>query len=621
MQSELKVVFQPSGRTVHVMPSTTVFEAGARAGLLLRAPCGGKGTCKKCRVQITRGAGEPSGACRASFSADELAKGWRLACQTSVDENLIVVVPEDSLFEAASKILTTDTGEAVQGTPAVRKQFLTLPPPVDTDPVADLARIDRETGALKAPLSVLRRLPDLLRESKFACTVTVAGSHLLDVEPGDTTAARPLGVAFDIGTTTLVGTLLCLQSQRELAVAATINPQVSFGDDVISRITLAREGDGHVEELRHLVTEACNGLIAELIEEAGATIQQVLAIAVAGNTTMQHLFCGLSPAALGEVPFSPVYSRALEIPASELGLQGHPLAQTYIFPNIGGFVGGDTVSGMLAHRLAEIESPTLFVDIGTNGEIVLAGNGQILASSAAAGPAFEGARITCGMRATDGAIEKIVIDDAVHCNVIGNAKASGLCGTALIDGIADLLRLGAIDETGRILGPNEAPDAISAEVRDRLVAVNGDFAFELVSAEQSKTGEAIRLYQRDVRELQLASGAIRAGISIMLRKAGLSPDDLDSVLLAGGFGNYIRRENAQRIGLLPDLPVERIRFVGNAASTGAKAVLFARELREKAEHIARVTEHVDLSMDPDFQMEFGMAMMFPGETSMLMQMM
>jgi uncharacterized 2Fe-2S/4Fe-4S cluster protein (DUF4445 family) len=275
---------------------------------------------------------------------------------------------------------------------------------------------------------------------------------------------------------------------------------------------------------------------------------------------------------------------------------------------------------MLAHRLADVESPTLFVDIGTNGEIVLAGNGQILASSAAAGPAFEGARITCGMRATDGAIEKIVIDDGVHCSVIGNAKASGICGTALIDGIADLLRLGIIDETGRILGPDEVPDGISDGVRGRLVPVGGDYAFELVSASDSKTGDPIRLYQRDVRELQLASGAIRAGISIMLRKAGLSPDDLDCVLLAGGFGNYIRRENAQRIGLLPDLPVDRIRFVGNAASTGAKAVLFARELHAKAEEIARVTEHVDLSMDPEFQMEFGMAMMFPGEAGLPMGM-
>jgi uncharacterized 2Fe-2S/4Fe-4S cluster protein (DUF4445 family) len=569
-------------------------------------------------VQITRGAGDPSGACQASFSDTELEAGWRLACQTPVQRDLTVVIPEASLFEAASKILTTDTGAPVHGTPAVRKLFLQLPHPKDTDPVADLARIARETGHVKAPLAVLRSLPDVLREADFSCTVTLAGDHLIDLEPGDTTTCPALGVAFDVGTTTLVATLLELESGRELGVAATINPQVSFGDDVISRITLAREGDGYVEELRHTVIEACNQLVAELLAETDREVQQVQALSVAGNTTMQHLFCGLSPAALGEVPFPPAYSRALEIPAQELGLHAHSQAQVYIFPNIGGFVGGDTVSGILAHQLIERQKPTLFVDIGTNGEIVLANDGHLLASSAAAGPAFEGARITCGMRATDGAIEKIVIDSEVRCSVIGNAKPSGICGTALIDAIADLLRLGAIDETGRILDSDEAPQTLSTEIRSRLVPVNGDTAFDLVSAGESKTAEAIRLYQRDVRELQLASGAIRAGIAIMLRKAGLTPEDLDCVLLAGGFGNYIRRENAQRIGLLPDLPVDRIRFVGNAASTGAKAVLRGRELRQEAEEIARTAEHVDLSMDPEFQMEFGMAMMFPGEMSALM---
>ena len=617
MQSELKVVFQPSGRTVHVMPGTTVFEAGARAGLLLRAPCGGKGTCRKCRVQISHGVGEPSGACRASFTDEELGQGWRLACQTPVADSLIVVVPEGSLSETASKILTDASGCRVDGTPAVTKQFLELPPPTQEDPVSDLERITGMTGEIRAPLPLLRTIGATLRCANFACTATLAGDVLLALDAGDTTAESPLAVAFDIGTTTLVGTLLCLTSGTELAVAATINPQVSFGDDVISRITLAREGDGLVQELRLSVIEACNALITELLEEVDAPAHRILALAAAGNTTMQHLFCGISPAALGEVPFPPVNSRALGLPAMELDLYAHPLAEAYVFPNIGGFVGGDTVSGMLAHQLRATTKPTLFVDIGTNGEIVLANGGQLLASSAAAGPAFEGARITCGMRATDGAIEKIVVDDQIRCSVIGSGKASGFCGTALIDAVADLLRLGIIDETGRILGPDEAPDGISDAIRAGLVAVAGDYAFELVSAAESKTGEAIRLYQRDVRELQLASGAIRAGIAIMLRKAGLTPEDLDRVLLAGGFGNYIRRENAQRIGLLPDLPVERIHFVGNAASTGAKAVLLARELRNEAEEIARATEHLDLSMDPEFQMEFGMAMMFPGPDGLM----
>lgn len=611
MSSEHKVVFQPSGRTVLAARGTTVFEVAARAGLLLRAPCGGKGTCRKCRVKITHGAEAPSPACAASFQPEELAQGWRLACQTPVTKNLVVLVPEGSLSETDSKILIGEEEKLAPGTPAVRKHFVRLPQPSETDPVADLARLDREIGPIDAPLDLLRQLPRFLRGNGFACTATTAGGRLLALEPGDTTAASPLGVAFDIGTTTMVATLLDLASGRELAVAACINPQVSFGDDVISRITLAREGEKFVAELRESVVDACNSLIAELHGKAAVPGDRILALAVAGNTTMQHLFCGISPAALGELPFSPAFARALDLPAAELGLVAAPRAHAYIFPNIGGFVGGDTVAGMLAHRLDQTREATLFVDIGTNGEIVLAHQGRIQASSAAAGPAFEGARIACGMRATNGAIEKITIDSTVHYHVIGDTKPAGICGTALIDAVAELLRRGIIDETGRILPPNEAPAELAAAVRERIVPVNGDYAFELVPAEDSKTGEAIRLHQRDVRELQLASGAIRAGISIMLRKAGLAPEKLDRVLLAGGFGNYIRRENAQRIGLLPDLPLERIRFVGNAASTGAKTVLLARELRQTAEDIARATEHVDLSLDLDFQMEFGMAMMFP----------
>lgn len=613
MSSEYKVVFQPSGRTVPVPRGTTVFEAAARAGLLLRAPCGGKGTCRKCRVKITRGADAPSPACKAAFQPEELAQGWRLACQTPVNRSLTVLVPDGSLSETDSKILIGEGREMVRGTPAVHKRFLRLPQPSETDPVADLARLDREIGPLDAPLEPLRQLPRLLRENDFACTATTAGNRLLALEAGDTTAEPPLGVAFDIGTTTMVATLLDLASGRELAVAACINPQVSFGDDVISRISLAREGETFVEELRESVADACNGLLAEVRGKAAVPGERILALAAAGNTTMQHLLCGLSPAALGELPFAPVFARALELPADELGLEAAPQASTYVFPNIGGFVGGDTVAGMLAHRLDQASEATLFVDIGTNGEIVLAHQGRIQASSAAAGPAFEGARIVCGMRATNGAIEQITIGSTVHCHVIGDTKPAGLCGTALIDAVAELLRCGVIDETGRILPPDEAPDRLAPAIRDRIVPVNGDYAFELVPDDDSKTGEAIRLHQRDVRELQLASGAIRAGISIMLRKAGLAPEELAAVLLAGGFGNYIRRENAQRIGLLPDLPIERIHFVGNAASTGAKAVLLARELRQTAEDIARDTEHVDLSLDPEFQMEFGMAMMFPDE--------
>ncbi|MCF7854045.1 MAG: ASKHA domain-containing protein, partial [Candidatus Pacebacteria bacterium] len=298
----------------------------------------------------------------------------------------------------------------------------------------------------------------------------------------------------------------------------------------------------------------------------------------------------------------------------DVGLKIHPNGSVYVFPNIGGFVGGVTVAGILAATMHVTDKPLILVDIGTNGEIVLAHNGRLLATSTAAGPAFEGARITNGMRATEGAIEKVVYADGdLSCNVIGNVRPRGLCGTALIDVTAELLRLGVLDSTGRIRPPEDLPETVPQAVTKRLVQHDDTVDFTLVSARDSGTDEAICLYQKDVRELQLASGAIRAGIGIMLRKAGLAIEDVHEVLLAGAFGNFIRRRNARRIGLLPPLPQAQIRFIGNAASMGAKAVLLSRNFRALADDIALKAEHVDLSSDPEFQMEFGMAMMFPDQ--------
>ena len=300
--------------------------------------------------------------------------------------------------------------------------------------------------------------------------------------------------------------------------------------------------------------------------------------------------------------------------AGDVGLDVHPNGGCYVFPNIGGFVGGDTVAGILAATMHVTDKPLLLVDIGTNGEIVLAHNGKLLAASTAAGPAFEGARITNGMRAANGAIEKVVCQDGDLCyNVIGNVKPAGICGTSLIDLTAELLRAGVIDTTGRILPPEDLPDTVPAAIRERLRTTDGHVDVAIATADESKTGEPVCLYQKDVRELQLASGAIRAGTGILLREAALQMDDIHEVLLAGAFGNFIRRSNARRIGLLPPLPRAQIRFIGNAASMGAKAVLLSRDSRKIADDIAAGARHVDLSSNADFQMEFGMAMMFPDE--------
>jgi uncharacterized 2Fe-2S/4Fe-4S cluster protein (DUF4445 family) len=615
VRKELKVIFQPSGRKVHVLPGTRILEAAARAGIMLRNPCGGAGTCGKCRVRIERGACAATPACAAVFSPAEVAQGWRLACQCAVAADTVVEVPAESLFESEAQILITDTGARVQGTPALRKRRIELTPPDLAHPHADLERLCAALGPADISLAQLALLPDQLRATAFRGTAVLCDGHLLDWEPDDTTG-EAWAVAFDLGTTTVVGTLINTVDGSEHAVAATMNPQISVGDDVISRIAAARESRDNIRRMQESVVHALNGLITRLCREAHVPRERIYEVSLAGNTTMQHLFCGINPAALGEIPFVPAYRAARRVAAQDVGLHIHPAGRLFVFPNIGGFVGGDTVAGILANGVQHAPETLLFVDIGTNGEIVLAHQGRLRATSCAAGPAFEGARITAGMRAAEGAVDKVVFDgDDLVCNVIGGCRMAGICGTALIDAAAVLLELGVLDPTGRLLSAAEAPARVTPAVRRRLHPDGNDTKVLLGTAAEARSGEPVYLFQRDLRELQLAAGAIRAAIALLLRQAGLQPQDLHGVLLAGGFGNFIRRENACRMGLLPALPMERIRFVGNASSMGAKAVLLSHELRAEADRIAATTEHVDLSLDPEFQMEFGMAMMFPEATA------
>ena len=585
-----------------MLPGTTLLEAAGRAGIILQTPCGGKGTCGKCEVGIV-----PPGRDAATPPS---GNGRVLACQTQIDGDMVVEIPRESLFEASEQILTGDAGTQAALEPVVSKRFFSLGAPTSEDAGADCARLKKALGPVEIPFDLLRHLPGFLRTNDWQGTAVLIGNRLARLEVGDTTDSA-CGVAVDLGTTTIVATLFDLVSGQELAIASAMNPQAGYGDDVIARIGRIRDNEAALADLQQVALEAVNGLVRDLVDEAQVSAQQIYEVVIAGNSTMQQILCGLDPSALGEVPFVQVFDSPLSIPASTLGIAASPAADVFVFPQIGGFVGGDTAAGMLAARMDSSDKPMLLVDIGTNGEIVLSHDGRFQATSTAAGPAFEGARIVQGMRATAGAIEKVVIEDDVLLNIIGNARPMGLCGTALIDAVAELLRQGIVDDTGRILSAEGAPSALPTALRERLVQMDREVQFLLVAAEESATGEPIYLWQKDVRELQLAAGAIRAGINILVRQAGLEPADLEAVLLAGAFGNYIRRDNARRIGLLPQIPCERIRFIGNAASMGAKLALLSAAERTRAADLARRTEHVDLSLDPDFQMEFGLSMMFP----------
>ena len=535
------VTFYPAGKTVHVEACVTLLQAAVQAGLLLETPCGGGGTCAKCRMRIRSGYASSAGSAH-RLSEEERAAGWRLACCTRVTEPLEVEVPASSRVPRLNEIL------------------------VDGD-----------------------------------CISLRSDAHTLG----------HLGVAFDLGTTTVAGTLFDLHTGLERATLAAMNLQIPVGDDVITRIAYARHSSDHLAELHERAVSTLNGILLALCDACSEPSGEIRKLTVAGNTTMQQLLLGIDPSPLGEYPFTPAFTDIQTVTATHLGLRVHPEATLTVFPQIGGFVGGDTVAGLLAAHFDTLVRPTLLVDIGTNGEIALLKDGQILAASTAAGPAFEGARISQGMRATKGAIDQVWFQNGELKNhVIGETAAVGLCGSALVDVVAELLRLGFVDTSGVLgLPQTEHSCTLTESVAKRLLATPDGPVFVLAYDASGKP--SVRLTQHDIRELQLASGAIRSGIEVLLRRAGLTVHDLDAILLAGGFGNYIRRENALRIGLLPPLDYLSIRFIGNASLTGAKRALLAKSELARAHTILTRSTHVELASEPGFTDCFMDHMIFP----------
>lgn len=612
---EYRITFQPRNRSVFVLPGTTVLESCCRAGIYLKNPCGGQGSCGQCRVLLRQGNCPPSQACRDYFSESQSKKGWRLACEAQVQGDCVFEIPEESLYENNARILVSAEKYDLNFQPSLSKQYLEMTPDAGGNShLSDVSRLEKAAdGRLEIPLRLLRQIPKLLKDNNFKGTLITSYNRFVAFEEGDTTDSA-YGVAFDLGTSSIVGCLLNLDNGRETAVEAVMNPQIKQGgDDVLARIQNIRTNPEKLKEMQSSVIQALNEIIEKLAVGGGITINSIYEISVAGNTAMQHIFAGITPAALGEIPFSPVFQRAIHCRATSCGITAHPEARLYIFPNIGGFVGGDTVAGIIASAIQAETDNCALIDIGTNGEIVLAVNGRLLAASSAAGPAFEGSRIRHGMRAADGAIEKIVIaDNDLDYNIIGNKTPLGICGTALIDLIAELLRVKVIDEGGRILPPAELPPEVPQPIRERLrVNSDGSVDFQITYSAKKKEEKDIFLFQKDVRELQLAAGAIRAGLKILLKKAGIGIESLHRILIAGGFGNFIRPENALRIGLLPPVENRKLKYIGNASSMGTKLALLSREIRKLSEKTAMETEHFNLSDSPEFQEEFASAMLFP----------
>ncbi|HIE08943.1 MAG TPA: DUF4445 domain-containing protein, partial [Armatimonadetes bacterium] len=496
--------------------------------------------------------------------------------------------------------------------PAVRKFPLSLPPPTVEDERADWERALDALGRRLKPASVdaLREAPRAVREGNFTATAVVfeeEGSML--IEPGDT-SGELLGLAVDLGTTTVVASLVDLRTGAQLSVRSKPNPQMAFGDDVISRLNCAMRG--RMRELQEASVSAINDLLHEACEEAGVRPERVYEIVVSGNTAMGHLLLGLEVGQLATAPYVPASSGPVYLRAREVGLKAHREARLYLLPVIGGFVGGDTVSLILATGLHRSRGLRMAVDLGTNGEVVIGSREGVYACSTAAGPAFEGARIKQGMRAKEGAIERVDLRDGrVEVRVVGGSKARGICGSGLVDAVALLLDLGVVSESGAMLGPEELGKEAPGWLLSRLRRSEDGREFLLATPEESEVEGGVALTQRDIRELQLAKGAVRAGIELLMRRLGIGPKDIERVFVAGAFGNYLRPESAIRIGLLPPVPPERVRFVGNTSLLGARLCLLSRRKRREAERIAKWVMHVELAGTTEFQEAFVEMMLFP----------
>jgi uncharacterized 2Fe-2S/4Fe-4S cluster protein (DUF4445 family) len=605
--------FEPSGRQVRVPEGVTLFDAASWNGIAIDSTCGGHGTCKKCKVQILAGDAPITALDTRAFLPDQLKKGWRLACRVEVHSDLDVDVPP---LETRPKAATVGVGRKVILRPAVQKRHLLLSTPSLSDQTSDVERIlaAMDDLELKVDLYALRRIGKLLRADQNSpgpeagVTAVVVDEALIDLEPGDT-SERIFGIAFDLGTTTVVATLLDLVTGTPVAVASKLNPQQTFGADVITRISTIMMDERALERLTGLAHGALDELARDVCREGGVDPAEVYEVAVAGNATMTHILLGIDPEPLGMAPFVMTARKWPEVLASDVGVRIHPRARAVVFPALGAYVGGDIISGLLASGMDRDPRTRLFIDIGTNCEIVLASGERILATAAPAGPAFEGAAIRCGMRASTGAIEGVRISpDALELRVIGDAEPIGICGSGLVDAVAELVACGLVDRSGRFVA-EEVAARIAPGVAARLTTVGAERVFVLHW--RGEASSSIYLSQRDVRELQFAKAAIATGWNLLLEDAGIVPGDVQQVLLAGSFGSYLSPANAVRLGLVPKLPVLRVVSAGNVAGEGAKMALLS--IRERAGAMALLEEvkYVELSDRADFNDRFVELLQFP----------
>ena len=628
-QNDKKIIldFEPISRRILYADDLSIYDALSQAGVRISSLCGGKGTCGKCRILIQKGSQhlkDPSNSELQMLTQSDIEKEWRLACQVKLDPVKIeksqnnpleirIFLPEEILIEDF-KILTSGVEKKIDLLPNIKKFHINVKKPSLNDPVPDLERIlESYQTMIQTPIpiehDVLKKLPDILRQEDHDITLTLKEQQeIIDIESGDTSQDN-YGIAFDIGTTTIVGYLMNLNDGKTYSVSSTLNPQTAFGEDVITRITYIRDTPKGLENLNQLVLDALNKIIDKTSKEAKVSISNIYEATIVGNSVMHHLFLGINPSYIGLSPYVPAVQTGLNIDSHSLGLNMAKNGNTFVLPLIAGFVGADTIGVIISSEIDKEKDLTLAIDIGTNGEIIIGNKDLLVTGSCAAGSALEGAHISNGMRAAAGAIDTVKIDpDTLFAEytTINGKKPMGICGSGLIDAVAEMLRSKIITRSGHF--NKEFID------HERFLKKEKNFEFILTPKEATSIGKPIVISQKDIREIQMAKGAFYSGTSLILNYLNRTREKdhhIRQIFLAGAFGNYIDKKNAKFIGMIPDISNEKIYQIGNAAGTGAQHCLINTELRNKAQKLLKKIEYVEIAVQENFQREYAEAMYFP----------
>ncbi|MFC1921600.1 ASKHA domain-containing protein [Chloroflexota bacterium] len=589
--------FEPVGNRGKCRDGESILDCARRLGIDISSVCAGRGTCGTCRVQVTSGKiSEPTSSELEVYSPQEIKEGWRLACQAKPSGNCRVMIPPESM-SSSQRIQLESMEVAVSPEPAVKAYHLELAEPSLTDQQADTDRLlatingKHKLSCQDIDIAVLRTISTKIRDWDWKCQVSVRDNELIAVSPQQT---RQLGLAVDIGTTTIAAYLVDLSSGKAIASQGVMNPQVGYGEDIISRINYSVKSARDAKRLQKLVVDKLNELASKLCKETGDNVKNIIEAVIVGNTAMHHLFLALPVKQLALTPFIPASEAALDIKARDLGLKISPGAYVHFPPIIAGFIGSDHIATLLAADSPEKDGPVIVLDIGTNTEVSLVNSKEVIATSCASGPAFEGGHIRDGMRAGKGAIEKLrITGDTINFQTIENAPPTGICGSGVLDALAQLYLAGAVDESGRFIQSHPC-----VRVKDDRVE------FVIAEREEQDGDSAIVITQKDIRELQLAKAAIRTGIQLLLEAGGITEEQVKKVVIAGAFGSYIDISSAITVGLLPSLPLNCFHQVGNAAGMGAKLALISLAEREKAIEMAFRVRYLELASTPEFRKTF-----------------